>query len=140
MRQPEGRRIIVIDDEPSIADTLATIFRNSGYNAEAYYDGQSALDACMAGAPDLLVSDVTMPGLTGLDLAILVKELCPSCKVLLFSGLSTSFDLVERAKRQGHYFEILEKPIAPALLLEKVAAELSGDTLLPFPQPGLRAG
>lgn len=140
MRLPKSNRIIVIDDEPAIADSLAAIFQLSGYEVEAYYDGQSALQACTAKAPDLLVSDVTMPGLTGLDLAILVRELWPSCKVLLFSGLSSSFDLVERANRQGHDFEILEKPIAPLLLLEKVATELSGVTRLPVRPRGLRAG
>ena len=128
MCQPQSRRIIIVDDEPVIADTLATILRNSGYDALPFYNGKSALEAARFSAPDLLISDVTMPGLSGLDLAILMRKHCPRCKILLFSGLSRSFDLVEEARRKGHHFEILEKPFSPALLLRKIDVAWSDDS------------
>lgn len=135
MCQPESSRIMVVDDERCIADTLAAIFQGSGYTATAYYDGKSAFDACIASAPHFLITDVSMPGMSGLELAILMRQQCPSCKILLFSGLSVSFDLVEGAKQDGHHFEILEKPIAPALLLKMVAAGLSSQSRLKLVKP-----
>lgn len=124
MRQQEKKRILVVDDEQAIADTLIIILRRAGYEAMACYDAARALEACTARAPDLLISDVIMPGLTGIDLAILVQQRCPSTGILLISGLGISFDLMEEARRQGHPFEILEKPIHPTDLLREVAAAL----------------
>ena len=134
MHQPENRRIVVVDDEECIADTLAIIFRESGYDAISAYDGEAALEACRERAPDLLLSDVIMPGMNGIELALLVRAQCPACKVLLFSGLGRSFDLVEQAKRRGVHFEILEKPTPPAVLLAKVATALKHGSPLEFPR------
>jgi DNA-binding NtrC family response regulator len=124
MHQQHHQRILVVDDEQAIADTLTIILRHAGYDAMACYDAGRALEACTALAPDLLISDVIMPGFTGIDLAILVQQRCPSTGILLISGLGISFDLMEEARRQGHHFEILEKPIHPTDLLREVAAAL----------------
>lgn len=129
MHQSQGRRILVVDDERSVADTLAIIFRNAGYDAVATYDGKTALAACETRTPDLLLSDVQMPGVNGIELAILVQELCPNCGILLFSGLGGSFDLVAEAARQGFRFEILQKPTPPAELLRKIAGTLRRGSL-----------
>jgi DNA-binding NtrC family response regulator len=135
--QTENRRIVVVDDEQCIADTLALIFRSSGYDAAAYYDGRSALEACRFSHPDLLLTDVTMPGISGIELAILIRRLCPGCRILLFSGLSGNFERVQQAERDGHYFEILEKPVHPTDLLRKVAAAFNEEPALQFRRPGV---
>lgn len=137
MQKVKGGRIMIVDDEACIADSLAIIFRNSGYDAVAYYDGEKALEACRAGAPDLLLTDVIMPGIGGIELAILVRKQCPGCRILLISGLGTSFDLLEQAERQGFHFEIVEKPTPPEELLKKVAATLGRGAPLRFPQRGV---
>lgn len=124
MRQQQQPRILVVDDEQAIADTLTVILHHAGYDATACYDAGRALEVCTASAPDLLISDVIMPGLTGIDLAILIQQRCPSTAILLISGLGISFDLMDEARRQGHHFDILEKPIHPADLLREVAAAL----------------
>lgn len=134
MQQWGSRRIVVVDDECSIADTLAAIFRRSGYDARAAYDGASALELCADAAPDVLISDVMMPGINGIELAILVREQCPECHVILFSGVGISFSLVEEAGRRGHHFDILEKPIHPVALLEKVASALDDGSVVQFPK------
>ena len=116
------KQVLVVDDERCIADTLAAILRLSGYEVNALYDGESAWSACRSCAPDLIISDVIMPGMSGIDLAIRVKQHFPQCKVLLFSGMAATADLLEDARRQGHDFEVLAKPVHPADLLAKLAA------------------
>ena len=117
-----SKRILVVGDEQCIADSLAAILRGSGYDAAALYDAETAWAACSPQAPDLIISDVVMPGMSGIDLAIQIKERYPNCKVLLFSGMAATADLLDEARRQGHDFEILAKPIHPADLLAKMAA------------------
>jgi CheY-like chemotaxis protein len=66
--------IVVVDDEKRIADTLALILDSKGYSAEAAHDGESALEICRQRIPDLVLSDVVMPGMNGIELAIAVSQ------------------------------------------------------------------
>jgi DNA-binding NtrC family response regulator len=118
-------RIFVVDDERTIADTLAAILRHHGYDASAFYDARSAFAACEAGYPDLIISDVVMPQASGIDLAIQIKERWPACRILLFSGHAGTVDLLQEARRMGHNFEILSKPIHPKDLLAKLEVEMT---------------
>lgn len=113
-------RIFVVDDEFVIATTLATILQRSGFDAVSFTEPMKALDAAREKAPDLLISDVMMPILSGVDLAIRIKSECPGCKVLLFSGQAATANLLEVARREGYDFELLSKPIHPSEFLLKV--------------------
>ncbi len=115
------KRVLVVDDERCIADTLAAIFRNAGYDAAAAYDGQSALSQCESFRPDLIITDVVMPGMSGIEVAVKVRQQYPDCKVLLFSGQAATANLLQEARESGHDFELLVKPIHPSELLAKVA-------------------
>lgn len=116
------KRIFVVDDERCIADTLAAILRNTGYEALALYDGRSALDECEFTTPDLVISDVMMPGTNGIEMAIEIKQRHPACKILLFSGVAASADLLEAARLRGYDFDLLAKPVHPKELLAKLVA------------------
>jgi len=112
-------RIFVVDDEPVIASTLATILQMNGFSAKFFTRPLEALVAARSKAPDLLISDITMPGISGVDLAIQMKAQYPRCKVLLFSGQPATLDLLEDARAQGHDFQYLQKPVlATEFLLE----------------------
>jgi CheY-like chemotaxis protein len=113
--------VLVVDDEAVIADTLTAILLRSGYAAMAAYNGESALDVARAIAPDLLLTDVAMPGMSGIELAIAVSQVIPDCKVLLFSGQATTADLLARAHEAGHDFTALQKPLHPTELLARVS-------------------
>ena len=117
-----AKRIYVVDDEKTIADTLAVILRKSGYEASAFYNAQSALDAIESCCPELVISDVVMPGMTGLDMAVLIRERHSECKVLLFSGQASTLNILDMVSRRGYDFELLAKPIHPTDLLAKVAS------------------
>ena len=116
--------ILVVDDERTIADTLALILRQSGYCAEAVYSGEEAILYLDQQSPDLVISDVVMPGMTGIDLAIRIAENYSSSEVLLISGNATTNDLMKQARATGHMFTLLTKPIHPVDLLRHVASLL----------------
>jgi DNA-binding NtrC family response regulator len=117
-----AKRIFVVDDEKTIADTLAAILRKSGYEASAFYNAQSALDEIESCIPDLVISDVMMPGMNGVDMAVLIRERHPECKVLLFSGQASTLNILDMVGRRGYDFELLAKPIHPTDLLARVAS------------------
>src|SRR5277367_6094145 len=76
-------RVLVVDDEKIIADTLSIILSKSGFATMTAYDATTALELAKATPPDLLISDVVMPGMTGVELAITMTHVVPACKVLL---------------------------------------------------------
>jgi CheY-like chemotaxis protein len=117
---PSKRRVIVIDDEQVIANTLAIILNNAGFEARAVFNGQQAVELLETFQPEMLIADVVMPGMTGIEAAIAIRNKLPKCKVLLFSGQAVTADLLEKARTQGHEFEILAKPVHPSDLLAKL--------------------
>ena len=118
--QPGKPRVLVVDDERVIADTLSTILNQNGFEASAVYSGLSAVDRAREMKPELVISDVIMQDMDGIEAAIRIREILPGCKILLFSGQAATADLLERARAQGHEFEILAKPVHPQDLLAKL--------------------
>lgn len=114
---PRRPLALVVDDEHVIADTLVVILNNAGYATRAAYDGESALEMALLVPPELLITDVVMPGMSGVQLAIAVKNLVPDCKILLFSGQASTNDLLSQARDAGHEFAVLAKPVHPHDLL-----------------------
>jgi DNA-binding response OmpR family regulator len=96
----------VVDDERNIADTLAIILRKNGFAATAFYNPMLALSAASLNAPDLVVSDVVMPQLSGIDLVIRMRALCPNCRVLLFSGQAETSETLRELCCMGYSSEV----------------------------------
>src|ERR1700761_2992551 len=115
-------RVFIVDDEHVIASTLAAILKLHGYSADFFTSPRDALTAAQLEAPDLLISDVVMPGYSGVDLAIQMKAQYPACKILLFSGQTYTRDLLKDARSLGHDFPLLAKPVPPSEMLAKIAA------------------
>jgi len=113
-------KVLVVDDEHVIADTLAIILNQAGFDVTAVYTGNDAVDQARAQRPDLIVSDVIMPDMNGIEAAIHIRGFLPECKILLFSGQAATADLLENARARGHEFEILAKPVHPQDLLAKI--------------------
>ena len=133
-QSPKLLRVFVVDDEDVIASTLAMILRlQGGFHATAFTDPLKALQAAHMESPDLLISDVVMPQMSGIDLAIRLRDVCPGCKVLLFSGQAATAGLLEEAGAKGYTFEILLKPVHPADLLASIRT-LTGDAQTLSPQ------
>ncbi|MGB7984291.1 MAG: response regulator [Terracidiphilus sp.] len=115
-------RILVADDERVIADSLAMILNLSGFEARAVYSGERAVELAAEFKPEMLISDVIMAGLSGIDAAIQIRTLFPQVKILLFSGQAATADLLEKARAQGYEFDILSKPVHPQDLLARLRA------------------
>jgi CheY-like chemotaxis protein len=113
--------VVVVDDEHLIADSLAEILNDNGYRATAVYDGITALEQVQKLCPDALVTDVVMPGMNGIEVAQAVRKMCASTRIFLLSGQATTAELIQRAKDQGHAFELLPKPLEPEVLLHKLS-------------------
>ena len=116
------RRVIVADDEETIATTLAIILNQAGFEARAVFSGEQVVELLDSFQPEMLITDVVMRGMTGIEVAIAVRSRLPDCKILLFSGQAATADLLEQAKTEGHEFEIVAKPIHPSDLLAKLGA------------------
>ncbi len=123
-----GNLILVVDDEPAIRMTAAAILEMQGYRTATAEDGDKALERALELQPDLVLSDVVMPGLNGVQLAIALSEALPNTRILLFSGNTATTDILEGARTQGYDFRILAKPVP----MEELLAEVRN--LLPPPQ------
>jgi DNA-binding NtrC family response regulator len=116
--------VLVVDDERIIADTLSKILSISGYKVLTAYNGMSALELASTNEPALVITDVVMPGMTGVELAIAMTKVIPSCKILLFSGQAATVDLLEKAHDMGYDFSIISKPVHPTDMLRRVRESL----------------
>jgi CheY-like chemotaxis protein len=120
LKQRRQPLVFVVDDENVIASSLATILRHLGFDATPFTEPFDALKAAQFRHPDLLITDVVMPQLSGIELAVQVEAFCPDCKVLLFSGQAATADLLQAARADGHDFELVLKPVHPKDLLSKI--------------------
>jgi CheY-like chemotaxis protein len=113
-------RVLVVDDNELVADTTSMVLLSVGLNAVAVYDPYRALELAENGSFDLLLSDVIMPGMSGVELGIQIREGGYIPNVLLMSGMSTTSDLLEDARRRGYEFDILAKPTNTSELIAKL--------------------
>lgn len=122
---PEAPRpvpiVYVVDDEKIISQTLTIILNISGFHALGFTDPAEALRSAETVTPSVLITDVVMPKMNGIELGLLFRALYPNCKVLLFSGQAATSDLLEAAKLEGHEFNILAKPVHPNDVLTAMA-------------------
>ncbi len=119
----ESLRVLVVDDERGITDSLVIILRMRGYTARGAYSAVEAVLMIDDFNPHAVISDVVMPGMSGIDLAIHLAERLPDCKVLLMSGNAYAGELMEKSLRQGYpAHSILPKPVHPQQIFEFIAS------------------
>ena len=118
--RPARRKVLVVDDQRIIADTVTEILRGAGFQVMTAYEGWSALDAAPRFCPDCLLSDVLMPRMNGVELAIAIRRMFPAARIFLFSGQAGISDVLLEGQRQGYEFELIAKPIHPLKLIERL--------------------
>jgi two-component system nitrogen regulation response regulator GlnG len=110
-----------VDDEPGTALMIAAILNASGFQATTFTDPEKVMQAAESGCPNILISDVYMPQMNGIELAIKFKAAYPKCKILLFSGYESANSLMEVATKEGHAFTLMSKPTLPNDIVTAVA-------------------
>jgi CheY-like chemotaxis protein len=112
--------ILVVDDEETVANTTVEILNLAGFCAFVAYEGQTALELAAKFHPDILLTDVMMPGMNGVELAVAISKLLPGTQILLISGQAGTIDLLDKARGEGYSFELVAKPIHPMKLIERL--------------------
>ena len=121
MTENPSQTVFVVDDEPGTASMISAILNASGFQATAFTDPEKVMQAAESCCPNILISDVFMPEMNGIELAIKFKTAYPKCKILLFSGNAAASRLMEVATRKGHDFTLMSKAILPKDLVSAVA-------------------
>lgn len=114
--------VLVVDDEQLVADSLVEILKMFGFNASSRYSGAHAIDHANMTAFDVLITDVVMDGMSGIESAIEICKILPNCKVLLVSGNNRTADMLKDAHERGHDFDILAKPVHPSVIIDRLQA------------------
>jgi CheY-like chemotaxis protein len=110
----EERVILVVDDEPAVCDVMARILTDAGFPVVQAYSGSEAvaLLSSLEGTVQLVVSDISMPGMTGVELAGRMVRDWPTTPILLISG--------QGGPVTGYTGRFLPKPVSPDLLVDAV--------------------
>src|SRR5436189_5551842 len=107
-------RILVVDDEQATREVFAELLQHWGYEVDQTADGHEALKLAAERHPDVIVSDLVMPKLDGLQLVRALREELPDTPVVIITGRGT-IDAAVEAIREG-VFDFVEKPLDPARL------------------------
>jgi CheY-like chemotaxis protein len=127
---PRKQRILVVEDEFGMQETLRDVFRMEGYDVRVAVDGDRGYEAYLKFRPDLLFTDVVMPGLSGIELVAKIRRDHPAIKVIYMSGFfglrNLKRDLHEEVLR--YHYPCLSKPFKISAMLELVADYLANRT------------
>jgi len=110
-------RVLVVDDEVEIRTLLSRRLQRAGYTVDEAGDGQEALALVDREAPDVVVTDMSMPRLDGLGLLQELRRRDPDLPVIVLTGHG-SFDNAIQAMREGTLFDYLLKPLEDLVLLD----------------------
>jgi DNA-binding NtrC family response regulator len=116
--------VLVVDDEEIIAETLALILNQYGFATMTAYDAQTALEIAAVIPPDLLICELSLPKISGSQLAAAITSTAPDCNVVLVSGRANSIDIKESQREKKYDFVFLNKPFHPSVLLKEISEPL----------------
>ncbi len=122
---PRTARVLVVDDDRTIATTLAMILNKSGFEAEAAFSGPDALQLAHRSHFDFLVTDVVMEPMNGVRLGTIFRNLNPVARIILFTGTEDTAQLLLSTANAGYDFQILRKPVHPEQILEALRSSRS---------------
>jgi len=115
------KRVLVVDDELAIASSCALVLQTAGFDAKAVFSGEEAVEAASSYQPDLLLTDISMGEMSGIEAATIVMQSLPNCKVLFVSGQIAMLDVLKKVRGPAFEFDALAKPVHPAELIARVA-------------------
>ena len=119
----DGAQVLIVDDEREFATTLAERLNLRGYDARAAFSAEEALAAVAASAPDVVLLDLTLPGVRGVELLMTLRQLLPHGEIILLSGHLDLAEKIEGVRIDA--FGMLLKPVVMAELTGKIDAALA---------------
>jgi len=134
-------QILIVDDEPLIRKSLSEVINRAGYQAHVANDGYEALEAIQQQQFSVVVTDMSMPKMDGLEVLRRTKASIPNIAVIIITGYATVDSAVEAMKLGAH--DYIAKPFPPAkikaVIKEAITSRLSGDMARhPFASPRTR--
>ena len=133
-RSPHRPVVLVVDDDPIITFTQGKILAGSGLAVMTACSGAEALEIANLIPPQLLVTDLLMQGMDGLELGLEVRRIAPDCKFVMCTGLSDTAKRMEEVRRSGPEFVILPKPVHPTELLSCAFEQLGQEYIESSPK------
>ncbi|MBI2154830.1 MAG: sigma-54-dependent Fis family transcriptional regulator [Candidatus Rokubacteria bacterium] len=124
----EAPTLLVADDDPAVRESLERTLKREGYRVVVASDGQAGLEALKAGGVDLVLADLKMPGLSGLELLRAVKTVAPDVDVIMLTAFGTVEEAVQ-AMKDGAY-DFLTKPFQRAQLIRLIRKALERRALI----------
>lgn len=120
------QRVLIVDDDHLVADTLSLIFERDGFHTNVSYSADQALACARDFHPDLLLCDISMPGRDGLSLVQDINLELPSCRILVLTGFYANLHRIkEYVDRLARPVGILTKPCPPTDLLREASTMLA---------------
>ena len=116
------KHVLIVDDDPTVCTLLTTFLSGHGHRAEAVPDGQSALEWLTCHQTNILLLDLLMPGMSGLEVLQEVNRRYPGLPVIVLSGCDDE-DLARQALRLGAY-DFFQKPLSLAVVEERIQTKL----------------
>ncbi len=111
-------KALVIDDDQMTADTLAEILQLHGFETTALYSGEQALRWAETIRPDIVLSDIVMQQVNGIDTAKALRRIHPQVRIILFTASAISAIARKRIEELG--FEFLQRPLHPSEVIAQL--------------------
>ncbi len=119
----DGARVLIVDDEKDFCDVLFRVVKRGGFTALVAHDGEMALEMIKLGLPEVVLLDVRMPGIDGMEVLERAKKIDSGLPVIMITAYSGIHDAVE-AMRKGAY-DYLSKPLDNNALVDKIKSAIS---------------
>ena len=113
-------RVLIVDDEREFATTLSERLRLRGYEAHAAFTAEEAIAGVGSAAPDVVLLDLNLPGVRGVELLLTLRQLLPQGEIILLSGHLDLAEKIEGVRIDA--FGLLLKPVEMSELTEKIDA------------------
>jgi len=125
--QPPSARAVLVDDEPHITHMISRKLQQAGFEVRTAPDGRQGLDLIKSDPPDLVITDLQMPYMSGIELATRLWKSEQTCAIPIIMLTARGF-MVERETREfGNIKALLSKPFSPRSLLELAQRVLRDD-------------
>ena len=122
-------KILIVDDVDTIARVYARFLEREGYDVRIAFNGEEALGEWDRFQPDLIISDIRMPKMSGFELAKEIREKNPNQKIILMTGYADEAEVLEQQKRHG--FPFFTKPADLQTTVSKIVKEVLADNYKP---------